>query len=847
MKKQRLGLFLLTCIAALACTFCTSKKTTSSSEHTDVNSVHLWTTYSNTLVLRDDSSYQASTLTKPTVLSEDSNLNLSISMGKGEIEGAQLIILPTNKVNSFDFEVSDLTCGESIIAKEQISVYQQFYALVEQNNDDSYGAFNYNYIPFGYYPDFLVPLDWAKEYQENYIEANQNQGITIEVETTSLTVPGTYSGTFALILDGERTNVPVSVKVHDVDLSKSYLRVYAASSAYITYSQYDWLLNKYRVHGQFPAMGTTSPEHMLESLDHYWDNPHFNTFEIPNSSPEMFKTYLKYLAQHSTATKNYLTRCSAYLQNMDEPNSYDGPEQASQYTLKFKNVKEQVKSELNLSPTSSVARAIDDLPLLLTVNLYLNEHTASRFDVASCGATFCMSQGPLKNEEIAKEFADASATPIWEYHNSGYPYTGQSYPNIGTSLRYNAWGAMQNDYAGVLFWDLDETRCEVSGGGAEHYRARDYFNDIYSWQKTAGCGCIVVPASKFGHPEDYIASARLRSTRDGVEDHTLLTILKSYYEQHLLSEYDLDSYGFNKNLEWIYSRGFSHNGCYVDGSDDELYGMREAIFSLLELAKSNYHVVNGGVTFVGNNADMVLYAKVDHITVDSARVDGVFIKGNSYRFDIHYNAETTPSIYSSIVFGDNDLNFNFKVFNYGKLISVFDTTDMSNLSRVVSSSPKGRAVPAGTVSYSNKKLIFNISQGSEDELSNIGYSPEFKFKAALFNVNDIFNVEHISYKIRIKYNGTKDYMSVRAFDNAIDAYMGEFDTDFRIDNSTIDLEGYYVANISYDVVFVPQVKVSSICYILSSFHGDNVNKYHGGATVEITDLYYSLYTPGGHK
>lgn len=847
MKKKIQSLSLLASLTISACAFGVVKTVA------DNSNVHLWTTYSNALVLRDDSSYETSTIAKPAILSEDSNLNLNISMGKGEIEGTQLIISPDNKINLFDFEVSNLTCGNSVINKNQISVYQQFYAMVIKSSDDTYGNFNYNYIPYGYYPDFLVPFEWAKNYNENYVEANQNQGLTIEVETTSDTIPGIYTGTFVLILDGQRTNIPVSVNVHDVDLSKSYLRVYAASSAYITYSQYDWLLNKYRVHGQFPALGTTSPEHMLESLNHYWDNPHFNTFEIPNSSPEMFRTYLRYLARHSTTSRNYLSRCSAYLQSMDEPNSYDGPEIASQYALKYKNVKEEIKNELNTyfggnsSLKSSVSQAIDDLPLLLTLNLYLEEHTAVRFNTQTSGATFCMSQGPLKNEEIRKEFEDESATPLWEYHNSGYPYTGQSYPNIGSSLRYNAWGAMQNNYAGVLFWDLDETRCQVGGSEAEHYRARDYFNDIYSWQQTAGCGCIVVPASRFGHPEDFIASARLRSTRDGVEDHTLLTTLKNYYENHLLSDYDLNSYGFNENLEWIYSRGVSHNGCYVDGSDDELFDMREAIFSLLELAKSNYRVVNGGITYSGNLANMVLYANTNQLTIDGNRVSGQRIKNNSYRFNVQYNAENTDSIYSTIVFGENEFSWKFKVFNYGRLISAFDTADMSNLSLVVSSSTKGRGVPAGTVTYANKKLTFNISQGASDELSNIGYSPEFKFKAALFSTTDLFDVEHISFKIRVKYNASKEYMCIRSFDNLIDTYMGEFDTDFRIDNSTIDANGFYVAQISYDIVRVPQSKVASICYKLSSFHGEKVNKYYDGAIVEISDLYYSLYVPGGHR
>ena len=813
--------------------------------------VHLWTTYSNTLVLRDNSSYDVETTIKPVVLSEDANVNLSISMGKGEIEGAQLIISSTKKISSFNCQWSDLTFGDNIISKDKISVFQQFYALVKDDNT----SFNYNYIPSGYYPDFLVPFEWAKAYHENYIIANQNQGLTIEVETDAVTIPGIYTGTFKLTLDGNNYDIPMSVKVYDVDLSKSYLRGYAASSAYITYDQYDWLLNKYRLHGQFPAMGTTSPEHALESLNYYWNNPHFNNFEIPNSSPEMFRTYLRYLARHSTLSRNYLSKCSIYIQSQDEPNGVNGPEDSSLVCAKYKAVKEQVKNELsnylgNQTLINAVKKAIDDIPLMITVNLYRREHTAARFNTEANDVTFCLSQSPGRWNEVYTEFFNESKQQMWQYHNNGYPFVGHALPGLGIALRSHAWGCFAYNYAGYLFWDFDETRSETQLSYAERYRTRDYFNDLYSFNTSAGSGCIVVPAAKFGHPEAFIASSRLRSSRDGTEDHTLLTTLKQYYEDNLLSEYEIRSaFNFNESFDWIFSRGISHSGAYYEGTDETLFEMRENIFQLLELAKSPYHVVNGGITYHANQATMTLYANASHIIVDGNSVDGQLVKDSSYKYVINFNMDNRSSIYSTISFGSGNskMDWTFKVFYYGKLINAFENIDSSNLSSYVASSSKGRNVPAGSVMYQNNKLVFTISAAGNSDAENVGYSPEFKLKSALFGVNDIFEVNHVTFDLRVKYNGTKDYMNIIAYDNVLDSYAGEIDTDFRIENTTIDESGYYNVTISYNVGRVAQNKISSISYILSSFHGNKVNKYYDGATVEISNLYFSKYMEGGNE
>ena len=126
---------------------------------------------------------------------------VNIEMMKDEVEGTQIIITAGSDISSFDLITSDLTDGKgNTFAKENIAVYQQKYMYCPTDYDPKNTDITLN----DYVPDMLLPLDIAKEYNENNVKAGNNQGITIEAETTSSTVPGTYTGTFVLDLDGEK-------------------------------------------------------------------------------------------------------------------------------------------------------------------------------------------------------------------------------------------------------------------------------------------------------------------------------------------------------------------------------------------------------------------------------------------------------------------------------------------------------------------------------------------------------------------------------------------------------------------------------------------------------------------
>ena len=102
MKKSRILLVALSAVIALSSSAC-GGNASGGKEPT----VKVWTPYATQKIMRDRS------------YSVSSEPVLKYEMAKNETEGAQFIITPENdyKVEAFTVEVTDLACGDSVIAK----------------------------------------------------------------------------------------------------------------------------------------------------------------------------------------------------------------------------------------------------------------------------------------------------------------------------------------------------------------------------------------------------------------------------------------------------------------------------------------------------------------------------------------------------------------------------------------------------------------------------------------------------------------------------------------------------------------------------------------------------------
>ena len=121
-------------------------------------------------------------------------------------------------------------------------------------------------------------------------------------------------------------------------------------SAYVTKAYYDTLLNEYKTCGGI-VPGSYDIEHFVKTLDSYWENPNFTTFELPASEnwytdESTLYDYVYLLATASTPERLYLER--AVVLPIDEPIIGDDEVDDKVYvrTQQIESVKERVWNDL---------------------------------------------------------------------------------------------------------------------------------------------------------------------------------------------------------------------------------------------------------------------------------------------------------------------------------------------------------------------------------------------------------------------------------------------------------------------------------------------------------------------
>lgn len=151
---------------------------------------------------------------------------LRFSCMKNENEGVQLMITPSRNINSFDFELPDVSGNSGTITKDHFSVSVAYYMNVDFSNERTANS--------GYYPDALIPLYNYKFRRMNYIDKGRSQALYINLKTDKNTPSGEFKGTGKLHLDNEVIDVPFEVKVFNATLPDE---VHQVSSFGIWYDQ----------------------------------------------------------------------------------------------------------------------------------------------------------------------------------------------------------------------------------------------------------------------------------------------------------------------------------------------------------------------------------------------------------------------------------------------------------------------------------------------------------------------------------------------------------------------------------------------------------------------------------
>ena len=151
---------------------------------------------------------------------------LTFESARGEVESAQMILTPNFNVDSFELTMNSLKNENgNIIPGWAFEVFVQHYVTVTgsgnaTNYSSTYDMYNPTYSENGYdgtFPDALLPQEAAITAGENTVDAGNNQGIWVNLNVQDA-APGTYTGFATLTVNYSDVQIPVSVRVYDVEI-----------------------------------------------------------------------------------------------------------------------------------------------------------------------------------------------------------------------------------------------------------------------------------------------------------------------------------------------------------------------------------------------------------------------------------------------------------------------------------------------------------------------------------------------------------------------------------------------------------------------------------------------------
>lgn len=833
----------------------------------------VWTTYSTYNVAQDPAELTAARVTPPTRLSEGTNTKLSVLMGQNEIEGAQLLLTAKTDNVEYNLKANDLKLvggtNDDIIPATDIKLYKQCYTYANHGRTDS----SCQFISVGYVPDMLLPLETAVAYKENFIKKGQNQGLSVEVYTKGTTKAGVYKGNLTLTVNGATQDVPLEVEVRAVNLEKSYVGVTAASASLME-ETYEMLMNDYRVLCQFTPKGAYNPETMIASLEEYWDNPHFTNYELPNDTVQRFGTYLERIALASKPGCNYLERAICYIQSLDETNNgltgYNGVKPYYDKKVEVCNlVRSKITEKHGADFAEEVCNAIMKVVTYVPINNWIRSTTAYDWhasgdkskDFKSIEGTYCTSMYSIgKGEEaMIYEYAQESASPIWTYANSAGGVNGvinHALPSNGEAMRYFGWTAAKNDMGGLLFWDMDAYRNLMNANHElETYTPVEYYEDSLVFGSAGyGDGNHIYPAKKYGDPDGWFASLRLKNLRDGIEDHSLLTELEKAYTADEYAKYGIDpSTDFDTIMNWLYKRGLNTPSSFTVDDGTVMSELKKAIFDLYSASQSESNLLIENVDISGTTAKVTFYTTVaNNVKVNGTAVTNKTTAGSGYKYTYSWNIANAGGTVMKIEAGDT--TFQTKVYDFTAPQNALASLTSENVADYVSSSKVAgdkKEIPAGTVALANGVLKISVTQGTkpsgwndeDGEFTNTGYIPKFTLKAGLFGTDDIFDLETISMTIRVKFKTTPPKAGNGQTKVPLHIALGRNDIATEMDymilsdeTCNITQDGWYERKLTFKPIRVNMKTPDSLIFLFQSYHG---NFYNMGADIEITDLWYS--------
>ena len=571
---------------------------------TDTNSEHrTWHAYSTENLLADWDYFDESDEDNAIYLDRDNALRFSSI--KNENEAVQLMITPSNYIDSFDFECPDVTGDSGTISKDHFSVAIAYYMNVDFSNERSAVS--------GLYPDALIPLENYKFRRYDHIAEGFNQSLFINLRTEEDTPAGHYEGVGKLHLDDEVIDIPFEVDVHDVVMpntnhgNSSYLIWYEQiingekrkAGPEMNMKYFEFTVSKRLSPASLPPELTGSINSFVNNyVEKVVRDERITTHRLPISIQNFTEAYIRNLLQ-TMIDKNLELRhagdqtidlfAKAYYYIDDEPAA-----------SKFEDVRYHDKTVYDIKKSlSTQLTAYPDLyqSFMGMGNLVTTPYSESLVATPETGGVtiWCPQVQNFQTEENRQIYAGRKAASQREDLEQAWWYVCNDpvmpYPNYhldaklitSRQLKY-----MQYNYGvnGVLNWNM----CFFSKWKNNFSGPRDIWNDPIAWENCAGDGYLVYPGLMFG-VDGPITTLRLESLLASSEEYEYLWMIDGKVQEY--NDVHNTEYVTNELLEKYYSRIYEN---MISNLDVEAF--EEVRLELLNVLEVLYENLDAGMAIL---------------------------------------------------------------------------------------------------------------------------------------------------------------------------------------------------------------------------------------------------------
>ena len=491
---------------------------------------------------------------------------LTFESARNEVESAQMILTPNFTVNSFELTMNSLKNENgNVIPSWAFEVFVQHYASISGAGNapywttDSWLGGTYMFKPrggeagqgaSGMFPDALIPQDAAIAAGENTIAAGKNGGIWVNLNVQDA-APGTYTGFATLKINGTAMQIPVSVRVYDVEVPEE---VHVQSMFPVWWDQLQAAegidLNTSEGFATFRELADSYFDYLVSKRVMPMDA--WNITRWDNSFAEYAASYLAVSPEISSYSLNFEknndgtlneTALTATLTALIDKNIelaqsgsnadlfqkayftlYDEPENANEYAkansliAQLDKVKNELASKLDAYP--QLKESFLNLKSIITAQ-HPDDATYDKMwqDVGSTELTgsyiYCPQFQYLNTAAQRAYYANEES--VWWY---GCCFPTEPFPtyHINSPLiasRATGWMMYDYDIDGMLYSSVN------------YWSGQNYWTG-YTDNGTPGDMMLVYPGSAYG-VNGPIGSVRLENIRESFEDYEYLWLLENTF------------------------------------------------------------------------------------------------------------------------------------------------------------------------------------------------------------------------------------------------------------------------------------------------------------------------------